>query len=79
MTSVTVHPAQAAALVELLAQPGAVALDIAPDEHWSLRVAVYYARADREDAEAPAEARWFSVSVAGSVREIAPTPEQVAA
>lgn len=77
--SVTLLPPQAAALVDLLNTEGAVALEVADASEWSLRVAVFFATPDRSPEEPPASARWYSVSCAGSVREIAPDPEAVAA
>lgn len=79
MSSITVHPEQAAELAKLLTYTHAVACDIVPDEHWSLRVVTYHAPEDRDPADAPADARWWTISCVGTVREIAPTPEQVAA
>jgi hypothetical protein len=67
-------PDQATALTELFRLEGAVALDIAGEEHMSLRVAVYFASVESEEDAPPASARWFSISVAGTVREICPDP-----
>lgn len=76
MVSPTVHPDQAKALVQIIEDTGAVAIDVAQDEHWSLRVVSY--TASNDPAGPPAEAQFWSVSVCGTVREIAPTPDAVA-
>lgn len=75
--SPTILPEQANALVELFRLDGALAMDVAPDSMWSLRVVLYFNNPD--ETAPPAAARFFSVSCAGTIREIAPTPEQVAA
>lgn len=76
---VSLFPSQIDSLRDILTLQDAIALDVSMDTHQSLRVSVYFASdPDDEDAPIPA-ARWFSVSVAGTVREIAPNPEQVAA
>lgn len=77
--SITVLPPQAEALVELSKLDGVVAIEIAEDQHWSLRVATYTRNPDDAPEAPPAAARWWTVSVCGVVREQAPDPEAVAA
>lgn len=75
----TMFPDQVDALRELLQLDGAVCLDVAGDDHMSLRVAVYFRSDDADEDAPPASARWFSVSIAGTIREVAATPEGLAA
>lgn len=76
---VSLFPAQVDSLRDILTLKDAIALDVSMDTFQSLRVSVYFAGdANDEDAPLPA-ARWFSVSVAGTVRERGATPGQVAA
>lgn len=73
MIPTTIFPDQADALAELLRQPRAVAADVSAAEHMSVRVAIYFA-APEGGLDAVTDARWYTVSIAGTVREIMPTP-----
>lgn len=74
--SISMFPDQIDALRKLIDEIGAFAIDIAAGEAMSLRVVAFVRDESLEDD--PVTARWFSVSVAGTVREVAPDPEPVA-
>lgn len=73
--SVTLTPDQADALHLLAGLPGVVMLEVAACEHMSLRVAAYFAAAHSDEDAPLTDARWYTVSVAGTVREQVPDPE----
>ena len=70
---------QVAAINSLISEVGAFAIDIAPDTFRSLRAVTFHAApADDEDAEC--RVRFWTISVAGTIREQAAEPDgQVAA
>jgi hypothetical protein len=76
---VSLFPAQVDSLRDILTLKDAIALDVSMDTFQSLRVSVYFAGDPSDEDAPPPAARWFSVSVAGTVREQGATPGQVAA
>lgn len=72
--SVSLTPEQAAAVNGLMRETEAFGIDLAPDDYRSLRAVTFHAAPeDFEDAEC--RVRFWSVSVAGTIREQAPDTE----
>jgi hypothetical protein len=70
---------QAAALNGLTRETRAIMLDVAEDDYASLRVVTYHELVGAHEDDGALEARWWSISVAGSIREQAATPTELAA
>jgi hypothetical protein len=75
LNSVTLLPDQVAALNGLVRETGAFGLDVAPDSHRSVRVVTFTARPGEDDEDTTPIVRFFTVSVAGSIREQSPATE----
>lgn len=77
--SVSLFPEQTQALASLIRGTNAVAVDVAPADFHSLRVVTFHHDDQRDDEAPPCTARWWTVSIAGTVREQAPDFESVTA
>lgn len=71
LSSVSLTPDQVAALNGLMRETGAFGVDVAPDDFRSIRAITFNpAPEDFEDAEC--RVRFWTISVAGTIRELAP-------
>ena len=81
--TVSLRPDQAKALVGLFNETDAFALDIGDADHDSLRVVTYATLDDDSGLEPDGgegfRVRFFTVSVAGTIREQSPLPTEQAA
>lgn len=77
-TSISLTPDQAAALNGLAKETGAFGIDIAEDSYRSLRAVTFAARPGADDEDTTPVVRFWSISVAGSIRESSPQTEVAA-
>lgn len=68
--SVTLLPDQIAALSGLARETNAFGIDIAPDTYKSLRAVTFTARPGENDEDTTPVVRFWSISVAGTIREL---------
>lgn len=67
--SLSLSPDQVAALNGLVRETKAFGIDVAEDTYRSLRVITFAASPDGDDEDTTPVVRFFSISIAGSIRE----------
>lgn len=79
MTSVSMMADQVKALNGLLREVDGFAVEVEPGEYMSLTAIVFTRLPGGSEDDGAVRVRWFSISVAGTIRERAPEPEVVPA